>query len=68
MQIEDDLGSITMTATSAPHLHVYAPADGSALCFEPVSHLPDAPNQNPGSMALLAPGEDMVLEMRITAA
>ena len=65
--IEDDLGSITMTATGAPHLHVYAPADGSALCFEPVSHTPDALNRAPEEMIELEPGETARLTMRIEA-
>ena len=63
--IEDDLGTIAMRATGAPHLHVYAPADGSALCFEPVSHTPDALNRAPAEMTVLEPGETARLEMRI---
>lgn len=67
VHIEDELGTITMTATHAPHLHVFAPADGSALCFEPVNHLPDALNQAPQTMPVLANGESLTLEMRIEA-
>ena len=63
VEITDDLGSITMTARGAPFLHVYSPADGSALCFEPVSHLPDALNQFPQSMTLLPPGCTASMEM-----
>lgn len=63
--IEDDFGTITMTATGAPHLHVYAPADGSALCFEPVSHTPDALNRAPEEMIALEPGQMARLTMRI---
>ena len=65
--IEDDLGTIAMSASGAPHLHVYAPADGSALCFEPVSHTPDALNRVPGEMIALEPGETARLTMRIEA-
>jgi aldose 1-epimerase len=65
--IEDDLGRITITATGAPHLHVYAPADGSALCFEPVSHTPDALNRAPEEMIALEPGQVARLAMRIEA-
>jgi aldose 1-epimerase len=65
--IEDDLGSVTMTATGAPHLHVYAPADGSALCLEPVSHTPDALNRAPEEMIALEPGQTAKLAMRIAA-
>lgn len=65
--MEDDLGTIVMTARGAAHLHVYAPADGSALCFEPVSHTPDALNRAPGEMIALEPGQTARLEMRIEA-
>jgi aldose 1-epimerase len=65
--IEDNLGSITLTAAGAPHLHVYAPADGSALCFEPVSHTPDALNRAPEEMIALEPGETARLTMLIEA-
>ncbi len=66
-RIEDDLGAITLTARGAPYLHVYAPADGSALCLEPVSHMPDALNQNPGGMTSLPPGCSASLQMWIAA-
>lgn len=61
--ITDDLGTITLMARGAPHLHVYAPADGSALCLEPVSHPPDALNQNPAAMTCLPPGCSASLQM-----
>lgn len=53
--ISDDLGSITLTADGAPDLHLYAPADGSALCLEPVSHTPDALNRALAEMIVLPP-------------
>lgn len=65
--IEDEVGTIAMTATGAPHLHLYAPADGSALCCEPVSHTPDAPNRAPEEMTILPPGCSATLTMRISA-
>lgn len=65
--IEDELGTITMTARGAPALHVYAPPDGSALCFEPVSHLPDALNQAPRQMTALPPGCSATLSMWVSA-
>jgi aldose 1-epimerase len=65
--IEDDLGTIAMTASGAPHLHLYAPADGSALCCEPVSHTPDALNRAPEEMIAVEPGQTARLAMRITA-
>jgi aldose 1-epimerase len=66
-RIEDDLGSIALTARGAPFLHVYAPEDGSALCLEPVSHMPDALNQSPGDMTSLPPGCSASLQMWISA-
>lgn len=67
VDIEDDLGAIAVHASGAPHLHVYAPADGSALCFEPVSHTPDALNRAAHEMIALEPGDTARLEMRIEA-
>lgn len=65
--IEDDFVTITVTAGGARHLHLYAPADGSALCLEPVSHLPDALNRPPVRMTSLPPGCSASLRMRISA-
>ena len=65
VRIEDAHGTITMRASSAPHLHVYSPPDGSALCFEPVTHEPDALNQWPASMILLPPGTGATVTMQI---
>ncbi|HSG55161.1 MAG TPA: hypothetical protein VLA45_06875 [Paracoccaceae bacterium] len=65
--IEDDLGTITVTARGTPHLHIYAPADGSALCLEPVSHVPDALNRQPVNMTCLPPGCTASLQMWISA-
>jgi aldose 1-epimerase len=65
--VGDNLGTIVMSADGAPHLHLYAPADGSALCLEPVSHTPDAPNRAPAEMIVLPPGCAASLTMRISA-
>jgi aldose 1-epimerase len=65
--IEDDLGTIAVTASGAPHLHFFAPADGSALCCEPVSHSPDALNRAPQEMIVLPPGCSATLTLRISA-
>lgn len=65
--IEDDLGSITLTARGAPHMHVYAPAGQEILCLEPVSHLPDALNQDPAGITALPPGCSASLQMWISA-
>ena len=67
VEIVDAAGTIAMRATGAPDLHVYAPADGSALCFEPVSHTPDALNQAPAAMITLPPGCTASLTMEISA-
>tara|TARA_R110002072_G_scaffold242564_21_gene401585 strand:- start:655 stop:1431 length:777 start_codon:yes stop_codon:yes gene_type:complete len=64
--IEDNLGTIALTARGAPQLHVYAPVDGSALCLEPVSHVPDALNRTPVSMTFLPPGCTASLGMGIS--
>ena len=66
--ITDDLGTITLEARGAPFLHLYAPADGTALCLEPVSHSPDAPNRAPAEMIVLAPRCTASLTLRISAA
>lgn len=63
--VEDDLGSITLRAGGAPHLHLYAPQAPGILCLEPVSHLPDAVNA--GGMPCCAPGETISLSLRIGA-
>jgi aldose 1-epimerase len=65
--VEDESGTIAMTATGTPDLHVYAPADGSALCCEPVSHSPDALNRAPEEMTVLPPGCSASLTMTISA-
>ena len=65
--IEDELGTIRMTATGARRLHLFAPSDGSALCCEPVTHTPDALNRAPAEMIVLAPGGSTSLTMRIEA-
>ncbi len=67
VEIVDDLGRIAVTATGAPHLHVYAPPGGPELCFEPVSHTPDAINRALGEITVLAPGATARLRMRVEA-
>ncbi len=63
--ITDNLGTITLTARGAPCLHVFN--GGGQLCLEPVSHVPDALNQNPAQMTHLPPGCSAMLEMTISA-
>ncbi len=64
----DDLGTVTLKARGAPALHLYAPADGSALCLEPVSHTPDAFSRAPAEAIILPPGCTASLTLRISAA
>lgn len=65
--VSDDRGVITLTATGAAHLHLFAPPHApDILCLEPVSHLPDAVNA--GAMPLCGPGETVSLSLRIGAA
>lgn len=63
--IRDSYGAITLAADGAPHLHLYAPADGSALCLEPVSNTPDAANRAPEEIIVLPPGCSASLTMLI---
>jgi len=65
--IEDEAGLIAIAASGAPDLHLYAPADGSALGLEPVSHTPDVVNRAPDEMTILPPGCSASLTMRISA-
>ena len=67
VRIEDDLGTIDMRARGARHLHVYAPPSGEALCFEPVTHTPDALNQQPDEMIVLPPACTASIDMEIDA-
>ena len=65
--LADDLGTITLEARGTPHLQVHTPADGSALCLEPVSHVPDALNGAPEGMTRLPPGCTASIQMWISA-
>lgn len=65
--LHDGSGTIRMEADGAPHIHLYAPADGSALCLEPVTHTPDALNRAPAEIIVLPPGCSTSLTMRISA-
>lgn len=63
--VSDELGRIMLTARGASFLHLYSPRDGSALCLEPVSHAPDAPNRAPDELIVLPPGCTASLTMWI---
>lgn len=64
--VHDDLGSITIEAQGAGHLHLYAPDDPAILCLEPVNHWPNAANV--GTMPVCAPGATLTLTLRISVA
>jgi len=64
-QIADRLGAITVRSFGTPHCHVFAPPDGTALCIEPVNHLPDAVNRAPDQMPIVQPGCAAGIAMRI---
>jgi aldose 1-epimerase len=67
-------GTITLTATGdfASGLQVYAPPTQPAICVEPVSHMPDAPNRTAlatvAPMRLLAMGQSLHGTIRLTVA
>ena len=67
VRITDNLGTITMRAHGAPYLHCFAPPCAPDLCFEPVTHIPDALNQDPAGMISLPPGCTASMQMEITA-
>jgi aldose 1-epimerase len=67
VDVADDLGTIMLDGRGTPFLHLYAPADGSALCLEPVTHSPDAPNRFPREMIALPPGCTASATLRIGA-
>jgi aldose 1-epimerase len=56
-----------LTADGTPNLHLYAPADSSALCLEPVSHTPDAANRAPEELIVLPPGCAASMSLMISA-
>ena len=65
--LQDDIGTMTLTASGSRHLHLYAPSDPETLCLEPVSHMPDAINKHADEMLSLQPGEETSLTMHISA-
>lgn len=63
-RIEQGWGSVELSATNAPVLHLYRPPGADFFCVEPVSHLPDAVNRV--GMEVLGPGETLALEMTLS--
>ena len=57
--------------TWARNLQLYVPPHAAAICLEPVSHTPDAPNRpalaGHGALRLLAPGASRVAWLRLHA-
>lgn len=66
-RVADSHGGILLRGFGAPHCHVFAPPDGKELCFEPVSHPPDALNRTPEAMPAVQPGCAAGIAMRIEA-
>lgn len=59
-------GVTRIVAIGARTVHLYVPPGETFLCVEPVSHLPDALNQD-FAIDTLDPGETLALKMRITS-
>lgn len=58
-----ETGGETVTVTSdAPHLHLYAPAEGDFFCLEPVTHPPGAFGDE-----VLEPGATIAVSLQIEA-
>lgn len=66
--ITDALGSIEVRGFGTPFCHVFAPPGEDMLCVEPVSHSPDALNQDLPGMPMVPPGCAVGIAMRIEAA
>jgi aldose 1-epimerase len=66
---ETGIGLDILACDTLQNLHVYVPPDRSALCVEPVSHLPDVVNRRElatfGDMTSLAPGQKMSATMSL---
>jgi aldose 1-epimerase len=66
---ELDAGLNLTASPSLANLHVFVPEDRSAVCLEPVSHVPDVVNRRRyaayGDMTALAPGESLTGSMQL---
>ncbi|MBR0646692.1 aldose epimerase family protein [Plastoroseomonas hellenica] len=69
--LEDPVLRLTLRASGAwaTNLQVFLPAEAEAVCIEPMSHIPDAPNQpvlaRLGALAMLAPGAALAAAARL---
>ncbi len=64
--ILDRDASIEVTASPAlRHLHIFNPRDADAFCVEPVSAMPDAFNQSPAELHVIATGGSLSVWMEI---
>lgn len=66
-----DPDGVTQVSADVDRLHVYAPPGQDFCCLEPVSHRPDAFNQERpgrGGYRLLGPGETLSLSMKVSRA
>lgn len=69
--LEDPGLRLTLRASGAwaSNLQVFLPAEAEAVCIEPMSHIPDAPNQTElaklGALTPLAPGAALAAAARL---
>lgn len=66
VEVKDGLGTISLQATGAENLHVFAPGTGAELVFAPLNHLPDPFHAEDWSMPMLEPGASARIDLRIT--
>ncbi|HEY4252619.1 MAG TPA: aldose epimerase [Roseomonas sp.] len=72
--LEDPARKLTLRASGAwaTNLQVFLPPEAEAVCVEPMSHIPDAPNQpvlaKLGPLTTLAPGAALAAAARLTVA
>lgn len=71
--LEDPALRLTLRASGAwaTNLQIFLPAEAEAVCIEPMSHIPDAPNQPElaklGGLITLAPGAALASATRLEA-
>lgn len=69
-QPQDGFAASLSASEELRHFHLYIPPGEEYFCAEPVSHMPDALNrteaEEQAGLRVLAPGETMTAEMRIS--
>ncbi len=66
VEVKDGLGTITLQASGAENLHVFAPGTGGELIFAPLNHLPAPFHAEDWSMPVLQPGKSARIDLHIT--